>query len=180
MLVPIQNLDAAVILWCVSHSLRHKNANMREFPKKMILIYGILTTFHFEEMARISYKSHIKRVLQCIMCMHCVYYRLHQAMRLDICSHPRDNRLRCALRCRHRCRLSCELRCNKDVNSDVNSTEKIYIRVHIWVNSPRDVDTDVDTDVDSDVNHFNACCYFPQCYLVPRNNVLQLRQHLSS
>ena len=48
------------------------------------------------------------------------------------------------------------------------------------MNSPRDVDTDVDTDVESDVNHFNACCYFTQCYLVPRNYVLQLRQHLSS
>ena len=110
--------------------------------------------------------------------------KLIPILRLDICSHPRDNRLRCALRCRHSCRLRCELRCkldvNSDVNTDVNSIKKNYIRVHIWVNSPRDVDTDVDTDVDSDVNHFNACCYFPQCYLVPLNNVLQLRQHLSS
>ena len=56
-------------------------------------------------------------------------------LRLDICSHPRDNRLRCALRCRHSCRLRCELRCkldvNSDVNTDVNSIKKNYIRVHI-------------------------------------------------
>ena len=39
----------------------------------MVLIRNFNDISFFEEMAGTSYKSHIERVLQCVMCMHCVY-----------------------------------------------------------------------------------------------------------
>ena len=64
---------------------------------------------------------------------HC-YKRLKpRSLRLDICSHPRDNRLRCALRCRHRCRLSCELRCNLCTTQMYSAVKHYFMALNIIV-----------------------------------------------